>query len=70
MEMAELLSFKGRRVVVSGCFSGIGRATAKLLLDSGAELHGLDLKPMNLSSTPSLRSIFVIENRSTPRQNK
>ncbi|MEO5587513.1 MAG: coniferyl-alcohol dehydrogenase [Novosphingobium sp.] len=30
--------------MVSGCFSGMGEATAKLLLDLGAEVHGLDFK--------------------------
>jgi NAD(P)-dependent dehydrogenase (short-subunit alcohol dehydrogenase family) len=41
----ELVSYKGKRTVVAGCFSGIGRATVELLLKLGAEVHGLDLKP-------------------------
>ena len=42
--MSDLLGYKGKRVVVSGCFSGMGEATARLLLDQGAEVHGLDFK--------------------------
>lgn len=42
--MSDLLGYKGKRVIVSGCFSGMGEATARLLLDLGAEVHGLDFK--------------------------
>lgn len=42
--MSDILGYKGKRVVVSGCFSGMGEATAKILLDLGAEVHGLDFK--------------------------
>ncbi|HYP62858.1 MAG TPA: SDR family NAD(P)-dependent oxidoreductase, partial [Acidocella sp.] len=42
--MADLLSYAGKRVVVSGCFSGMGEATARTLLAAGAEVHGLDYK--------------------------
>jgi NAD(P)-dependent dehydrogenase (short-subunit alcohol dehydrogenase family) len=54
--MGSDLGYKNKRVVVSGCFSGIGRATAQLLLDHGAEVHGLDLKSndLNLHSFTSL----------------
>lgn len=46
--MTDVLGYKGKRVIVSGCFSGMGEATAKLLLDLGAEVHGLDFKPSTL----------------------
>ncbi|UVO52672.1 coniferyl-alcohol dehydrogenase [Sphingomonas sp. SUN039] len=46
--MTDVLGYKGKRVIVSGCFSGMGEATAKLLLDLGAEVHGLDFKPCAL----------------------
>lgn len=42
--MADILGYKGKRVIVSGCFSGMGEATARLLLDQGAEVHGFDFK--------------------------
>ena len=44
----ESLSYKNKRVIVSGCFSGMGEATARLLLKLGAEVHGLDHKTCTL----------------------
>ncbi len=38
-----LLGYAGKRVVVSGCCSGVGAATASLLIDLGAEVHGVDV---------------------------
>jgi NAD(P)-dependent dehydrogenase (short-subunit alcohol dehydrogenase family) len=46
--MKDLLGYQGKRVVVSGCFSGMGEATAQMLLDLGAEVHGLDFKQSKL----------------------
>jgi NAD(P)-dependent dehydrogenase (short-subunit alcohol dehydrogenase family) len=42
--MSEFASYKNKRVIVSGCFSGMGEATARRLLGLGAEVHGLDFK--------------------------
>jgi NAD(P)-dependent dehydrogenase (short-subunit alcohol dehydrogenase family) len=42
--MSDILGYAGKRVIVSGCFSGMGEATAKLLLELGAEVHGFDYK--------------------------
>jgi NAD(P)-dependent dehydrogenase (short-subunit alcohol dehydrogenase family) len=42
--MSDILGYQGKRVIVSGCFSGMGEATAKILLDLGAEVHGFDFK--------------------------
>lgn len=42
--MTDILGYKDKRVIVSGCFSGMGEATAKMLLELGAEVHGLDFK--------------------------
>src|ERR1700740_3549948 len=47
--MADFLSYKNKRVVVSGCFSGMGEAAARLLLQLGAEVHGLDYKQTKLN---------------------
>lgn len=41
--------YKGKRVVVTGCYSGIGHATARLLVAAGAEVYGLDIKPADLA---------------------
>lgn len=46
--MSDILGYKGKRVIVSGCFSGMGEATAKILLDQGAEVHGFDYKDVAL----------------------
>ena len=46
--MGEFASYQNKRVVVSGCFSGMGEATARLLLTLGAEVHGVDYKPTTL----------------------
>ena len=42
--MSDLLGYKGKRVVISGSFSGMGEATARKLIDLGAEVHGLDFR--------------------------
>jgi NAD(P)-dependent dehydrogenase (short-subunit alcohol dehydrogenase family) len=46
--MSDVLGYRGKRVIVTGCFSGMGEATAKLLLELGAEVHGLDYKDSSL----------------------
>jgi NAD(P)-dependent dehydrogenase (short-subunit alcohol dehydrogenase family) len=46
--MGEFASYRNKRVVISGCFSGMGEATARLLVQLGAEVHGLDYKPSKL----------------------
>ncbi len=43
--MQDLWSYKGMRVIVAGCHSGIGEATARELVRLGAEVHGLDIRP-------------------------
>jgi NAD(P)-dependent dehydrogenase (short-subunit alcohol dehydrogenase family) len=44
----DFLGYGNKRVIVSGCFSGMGEATARLLLEAGAEVHGLDYKQTQL----------------------
>ncbi|MEY2942245.1 MAG: hypothetical protein RLY97_259 [Pseudomonadota bacterium] len=46
--MSNILGYSGKRVIVNGCFSGMGEATARILLDQGAEVHGFDFKPCAL----------------------
>ena len=43
------LGYENKRVIVSGCYSGMGAATAKALLELGAEVHGLDFKESDLN---------------------
>ena len=54
--MTDLLGYKGKRVVIAGCFSGMGEACARLLNEAGAEVHGIDIKPspVNLASFTQL----------------
>lgn len=40
----KLFGYENKRVIVSGCFSGMGEATARQLLELGAEVHGIDFK--------------------------
>ncbi len=41
--------YRNKRVVVTGCHSGIGHATAAQLIAAGAEVHGRDIKPVDLA---------------------
>jgi len=43
------LGYAGKRVIVCGCHSGIGNATARQLVALGAEVHGLDWRPCDLA---------------------
>lgn len=40
-----LLDFSGKRVAIAGCFSGMGEAAARTLVELGAEVHGFDIRP-------------------------
>lgn len=42
--MAALFRYEGKRVLITGAYSGMGAATAKLLADAGAEIYALDIK--------------------------
>ncbi len=63
--MSDILGYRGKRVIVTGCFSGMGEATAKMLLDLGAEVHGFDYKactlPLASFTTVDLRDPASIE---------
>lgn len=37
-------NYEGKRVVIAGCVSGMGEATAKQLVELGAEVHGFDIR--------------------------
>jgi NAD(P)-dependent dehydrogenase (short-subunit alcohol dehydrogenase family) len=44
-KFADLVSYAGRRVVVTGCSSGIGAALVGQLTELGADVVGLDVRP-------------------------
>jgi len=46
--MSDFASYQGKTVVITGCFSGMGYATAKMLLDQGAQVHGIDYQISDL----------------------
>jgi hypothetical protein len=48
----DVWSYGGKRVVIAGCYSGMGEATARELVRLGAEVHGVDIKrsPVDLAS--------------------
>ncbi len=40
----DVLGYHGRRCVVTGAASGMGEATARILIDLGAEVHAVDIR--------------------------
>lgn len=58
-------SYKGKKVVITGCFSGMGEAAATELVRLGAEVHGVDIKesPVEMASfrTVDLRDTAQID---------
>ncbi len=67
--MDDVLGYRGKRVIVSGCFSGMGEATARMLVDLGAEVHGFDFRessvPMASFTQIDLRDPSTIEAATT-----
>jgi NAD(P)-dependent dehydrogenase (short-subunit alcohol dehydrogenase family) len=61
MSNSDWLKYAGKRVIVSGCYSGIGQATARQLIELGADVHGVDWKACNLD----LRSFTRMDLRDT-----
>lgn len=53
--MDDVLGFEGKRVVVTGAASGMGAATTEALLEVGAEVIALDLKPTEAAVAASLQ---------------
>jgi NAD(P)-dependent dehydrogenase (short-subunit alcohol dehydrogenase family) len=51
--MDDVLGYAGKRVVVTGAASGMGAATAALLVDVGATVIALDVKPTELAGVES-----------------
>jgi NAD(P)-dependent dehydrogenase (short-subunit alcohol dehydrogenase family) len=45
----DVLQYAGKRAVVTGSASGMGAATAQILVDLGAEVIGLDVKPTEVA---------------------
>jgi NAD(P)-dependent dehydrogenase (short-subunit alcohol dehydrogenase family) len=54
--MRDLLGYKDKVVIVTGCYSGMGHATAQLLLELGAKVHGLDYQDCTLPLASFIRA--------------
>lgn len=51
--MQDVLGYSGKRVIVTGAASGMGAATAELLVELGAEVHAIDIKKPDQSGLAS-----------------
>jgi NAD(P)-dependent dehydrogenase (short-subunit alcohol dehydrogenase family) len=49
--MTDPYGYGGKHVIVTGCSSGIGKATARLLLEAGATVQGIDWREPDLALT-------------------
>jgi NAD(P)-dependent dehydrogenase (short-subunit alcohol dehydrogenase family) len=46
--MSDIFSYAGKRVAIVGCFSGMGEACARRLIELEGEVHGFDIKPSSV----------------------
>jgi NAD(P)-dependent dehydrogenase (short-subunit alcohol dehydrogenase family) len=49
----DALRYEGKRVIVTGAASGMGAATTRILVELGAEVHAIDLKPPEIGGLAS-----------------
>jgi len=52
--MEDVLGYEGKSVVVTGAASGMGQAAAQILVDLGASVTALDIKPTTVAVARSL----------------
>lgn len=61
-DLRRALSYDGKRVVVTGAASGIGAATAELLVGLGAEVHAADIRePASGAAVPGIARRHVVD---------
>ena len=53
--MEDALGYAGKTAVVTGAASGMGAATAQILVDLGAEVVGIDINPTAVPVKVSLQ---------------
>src|SRR6185312_12066301 len=56
LDMDDVLGYEGRSVVVTGAASGMGEAAARILVDLGATVTALDIKP---TTVPVARALQI-----------
>ncbi|HET9728605.1 MAG TPA: SDR family oxidoreductase [Acidimicrobiia bacterium] len=54
MTLFDAFRYDGKRVLVVGAASGMGRATAELARDAGAEVVGMDFAPIDVASVKAI----------------
>jgi NAD(P)-dependent dehydrogenase (short-subunit alcohol dehydrogenase family) len=59
--VADVLRYEGKRVIVTGAASGMGAATAQVLVDLGAEVHAIDIKKPEVAGLASFTECDVRE---------
>ena len=53
--MSDFLGYQGKTVVVTGCATGMGAAAAESLVESGAEVHALDVQEVRAAVKQAIR---------------
>ncbi len=53
MASTDVLQYEGKRVIVTGAASGMGAATARILVELGAEVHTIDINKPDMSGLAS-----------------
>jgi NAD(P)-dependent dehydrogenase (short-subunit alcohol dehydrogenase family) len=61
MSMFDLFRYDGKRCVVVGAATGMGNATARLLVDAGAEVVAMDYAPMDIAGVASTISVNLAD---------
>jgi NAD(P)-dependent dehydrogenase (short-subunit alcohol dehydrogenase family) len=56
--MRDILGYAGTQVVVTGAASGMGAAVAAVLVELGAEVHALDVKPITTKVAQAVAADF------------
>jgi NAD(P)-dependent dehydrogenase (short-subunit alcohol dehydrogenase family) len=65
--MAVNWDYEDRRVIVTGAASGMGRATAIALVAAKAEVHGFDIRPIEIRGLASAQQVDLTEAESIER---
>ena len=55
--MNNVLQYEGKRVIVTGAASGMGAATAEILVELGAEVHAIDINKPDLTGLASFTPV-------------